>query len=1004
MFPHRVKFRKTGFFFIFFLLSPLFYGQSVSLVNYTLDDGLPSNQVHCSFQQDNGTMLFGTDVGLISYNGIFFKTLPFTQFQKSNATIFKIVKGANGRIYINTYRNGLFVLEGDSVHPYIFNHKLLELCGQSFISNFIISKNNDLHFSLYTKIDYRVYKIDSKGRQSLTQPDSIYTLHSHNPRKFLFFLEDSISISKSTGIQGYGAHIPRRYPQIFDPQHLNNINLKVDNSKFKFLNLPKVEFSFDYKLGQPENSVFHKGKWWVSYNSKLAVFDNEFNLISIHEFGFKIQHILPFDKSSVIVSHNSGAARLMLTNHSFAVEPIIFGELISSSYKDKDGGVWLTSTKNGIYYTPSLKIKTFDNPIFSQTDILKIETNPTEIIIANRKGDIGFYSIPEFQLRYTWDTLIPSMRFILEPGYFQSIRMQMDFDSANISIKKIKMLSFNDFYQFPNSDSILLATPRQGIHLAKKRVDWTYDDLKRFDRDLKTYSVHVLDKTVYLGTDNGIQIFSLAQIEYNPYLPNLIKTRILDLESIEHKLIASTNEGIYICENESVVHLTVKDGLASNNCRKLEVQNDSTFWVANKLGLNKIIFNQKTGKYQILTFTRDDGLISNSINDLSIEGENLFIATSKGLCYTEIESLIINKSSIPFVVDFPVLQRAGFNFFDTLVLPKEKRDIYLFINEKSFRHNENLNYSFALNGGVEVISSTNSISFGNLQPGYNSVALNVASANGIWNSKPTILSVWASPFYYEQLWFKALISILIIVSLYFAYKQREKRRNQQLKMAIANQEATVSKYNALSLQLSPHFIFNSLNNIQYLSVSKNYVAVNQFVANLARLTRKILEHSTLQLVPLETEIENLKLYLEIEQIRFEHKPIEIKFEIDSNLDLEGLLIPPMIIQPSVENAIWHGLLNKVGSRKLDIIIHSLENGFEVQIRDNGIGLNTKQKDGLRIKGQTSIGVKNTKDRIQLYNEMDMGVAEFSLEELNDNDKVLGTLASFSFIPKNKNDV
>ena len=1004
MFHCRKSSLQTGITLFLFFCCPFFYAQTVNLINYTISDGLSSNQVHCSFQHSDGSMLFGTDVGLLRYDGISFKTIPFTQAQKSNSTIFKIGEGLDKRLYINTYRNGLFFFDGDSIRPYVFNDLLLKICGQSFISNLIITKNSELYFTLFTRVDFRVYRIDANGRQSVTQPEDIYTTHSHNPRKFLFII-DSLCLSKTTGIKGYKNYLPRRNSQIFNKQHKNNTNLKVDNSQFQFLNIPEDQFSYDSKSGQSESSIFHNGYWWVSYNSNLVIFDNKFNVISSYELGFKIQQLIPLNKGSVMVSHQNGATLIKWNNNNFETVPFLSDELISSSFKDSDGGVWLTSTKNGIYYTPSYKIKTFSNPTFSKTDILKIETNPTKIIVSNRKGAHGLYSLPDFHLLYAWDTIRPGSSLFLEQGSLQSTTMRLDFTGKGIKTRKFRMLRSNDIYQYPNSDSILLATPRDGVHLAKVGVEWTFEELKKYDRDLKSYSVHVLDKIIYIGTDIGIQIFSLPNINFTTYLPNRIKTRILDLESIGHKLIASSNDGIFICENDSITHLTTKNGLVSNICRKIEVENDSVFWVANKFGLNKIIYSQKTGNYRILTFTKDDGLNSNSINDLSIEGENIFIATSEGLCYTEIENLKINKSSIPFKVDFPTLQMGNFDFSDTLILEEDKREIYLLIKERSFRHNENLSYSFALNDDDQFISTNNSISYGNLEPGYNSITLNVASANNIWNAKPVILSIWATPYYYEQLWFKISAGFLIlfsaILSLIFAIRIREKRRGQKLEMAIANQEAIVSKYNALSLQLSPHFIFNSLNNIQYLSISKNYVAVNQFVANLARLTRKILEHSKLQLISLETEIENLKLFLEIEQIRFEHKPIEIQFEIDPKLDLTNLLIPPMILQPSVENAIWHGLLNKVGSRKLEILFIHQKGGFEIEIRDNGIGLNTKQKGQIKIKGQTSIGVKNTRDRIQLYNAMNMGYAEFSLHELSENDSITGTLASFKFKPTRK---
>lgn len=1006
MFLCRENRWKLGWLLLLVFSFPFVYGQSYNFINYTTDDGLPSNEVHCSYQQADGSMLFGTDVGLVHFNGNSFVSIPFTESQKTNSTIFNIVKGANNRLYISTYRNGLFYLDGDSVRPYIHNSKLLKLCGQTFIANLIVTQRNELFFSLHSLYDYRIYNLDSNGNEKVIEPKGVYKEFGKKARKYLFVKEDTLAISKSTGIEKFKYSNHERHPEFWDDSYNEHDNLSRDNSDFKYLKLPESEFKVDYSKGQKEISLFFDGCWWVSYEARLAIFDTDGNLISFYDVASKIQHIAAKGKGTVIVSYETGASIISFENGLFKEEIIAQNELITWGLQDNEGGVWLTSTKNGIYYAPSLKVKVFRGISSEDQDILNVETNPNEFVIINRKGEVILYSFPDFELRYFPSYIRTTNKVLLSEGLLQTNNWQVSFDSSySMRERAVHTLGSNDIYQYPNSDTLLLASARYGVHVTHKNDDTNFETTKKYDRKLKTYAIHVLDNTIYIGTDNGIQIFSKSNIDYKPYEAERINTRIQDLQSIGHKLIASSNMGLFICEKDRVLHITQKDGLVSNICRKIEVQNDSTFWVANKYGLNQIIYDSKSGKYRIFTFSKDDGLVSNSVNDLAIEGDHLFMATNKGLCIGKVEDLKINRSFIPFQINIPSLKINEFDFTDTLFIPKAKRDIYLLIKEMSFHHNEYLSYSFVLNNENknQVVSSNNSISYANLKPGYNSITLNMASANKVWNAKPITLHIWAERHFFEQLWFKILASTSILLgiglSFFIVFKIRERRQRQQLDVAIANQEATVAKYKTLSLQLSPHFIFNSLNNIQYLSVTKDYVSVNQFVARLARLTRNILEHSKEQLIPLQTEIENLKMYLEIEQIRFEHKPIDLLFEIDPELELKNFSIPPMILQPSVENAIWHGLLNKDGSRKLEITFKTFNRGFEVYIKDNGIGLNTKQKGKIQIKGQTSIGVKNTKDRIQLYNEMNLGLAVFTLEELREGDDVLGTIAFFKFDQK-----
>lgn len=1003
MHPNCQIYYKSIFLFSLLFLSKSIFGQSYQLTNYTSDDGLPSNEIHCSFQMEDGNMVFGTDAGLVLYNGISFKTIPFAERSKTSSTIFSIRKRLDGQLFMSTYRNGLFYLDKDSIRPYEFNDELLEVSEQHFISNFFFTEDNDLFFNLHNKFDYRVYQINANGQLVPLVPKGVYEEYSKRTRKYLFIREDSLSLSKSTGIEKIKKCNRERHQNIFDKTNRINKNLTVDESAFSFLKLPESEFEFDFRRGQKEFSILHDNKWWVSYNHILAVFDRDFNLIAKVNIGSKIQHLAGKSKNSILLCDQDGALAIKLENETFTIESIFEGELITSSVLDKERGIWLTSAINGIYYLPSLAIKEFTGERFQSQEILSIRTNPNEFVIFSRGSVCSMFSFPDLELKGTFDSFRPSHYFHLDSGFIQLNGTQIRFDEAyNFKSKKFEIIGFKDYFQIGNTDSVLIATPKKGVHVVSKNEPVNQNEIIKYDSNLNTYSVLKFEGTIYVGSDHGILTFSPISRKYHPFKPKEISTRILDLKVMGDKLVASSNNGIYICDEKGVFHFNESHGLVSNVCRKIAVQNDTSFWVANKLGLIQIVYSQTNEDYSIHTFTKDDGLSSNNINDLSIEGSNLFIATNKGMCYAKLEDLIANRYPIPFSIKIPSLDLEDFDFRDTLKLQKEKRDIYLLIKEKSFRHNDYLKYSFSLNNDNQnaLISSNNSISYANLKPGYNSISINIASVNSFWNPKPVVLHIWASPYFYEELWFKigfvALIVLIVILSSFFAFKTRERRQKQRLNMAIANQEATVSKYNALSLQLSPHFIFNSLNNIQYLSVSKNYVAVNQFVANLARLTRKILEHSKLQLIPLATEIENLQLYLEIERIRFEHKPIDIHFEIDPILDLNKHSIPPMIIQPSVENAIWHGLLNKVGSRNLKIRMRHLPNGFEIEIEDDGIGLNTKQKDQLKIKGQTSIGLKNTRDRIQLYNEMQLGFAEFTLVELKENDQVLGTLATFKF--------
>lgn len=180
-----------------------------------------------------------------------------------------------------------------------------------------------------------------------------------------------------------------------------------------------------------------------------------------------------------------------------------------------------------------------------------------------------------------------------------------------------------------------------------------------------------------------------------------------------------------------------------------------------------------------------------------------------------------------------------------------------------------------------------------------------------------------------------IILLLVILGM-FIFKQR-KAREQQRKVELEQK--------VLRAQMSPHFIFNSLNSIQRIFIEGDEDLANDYISDFGKLLRIIMENSGKDQVSLKSEIETLKLYLDIEMIRLDGK-IEYSFDIDPNLDQFNNFIPPLIVQPFVENAIWHGILPKEGDEKgeIRIYIERQSNQFlKCVIVDNGIGIEQSRK-------------------------------------------------------------
>lgn len=210
------------------------------------------------------------------------------------------------------------------------------------------------------------------------------------------------------------------------------------------------------------------------------------------------------------------------------------------------------------------------------------------------------------------------------------------------------------------------------------------------------------------------------------------------------------------------------------------------------------------------------------------------------------------------------------------------------------------------------------------------------------------------------IWSLTIGLVLIIFSAYLIYKNAHRRR-------LANQLLALQ---SLRSQMNPHFIFNALNSVNSFISINDEKSANKYLADFSKLMRMVMENSQYEFITLGQEIEILSLYLNLEHFRFQNK-FDYEFTIDEQIDRDFVSIPPMLIQPHIENAIWHGLRYKEELGFLKVHIFKLdEEHIKIVISDNGIGrAKSQQLKTINQKTTRSTGIKNTESRIQLIKEI-----------------------------------
>lgn len=226
-------------------------------------------------------------------------------------------------------------------------------------------------------------------------------------------------------------------------------------------------------------------------------------------------------------------------------------------------------------------------------------------------------------------------------------------------------------------------------------------------------------------------------------------------------------------------------------------------------------------------------------------------------------------------------------------------------------------------------------------------------------------------------WAIALLLGLIVIGVLgskYILKVSKQRR-------VANQQLALR---SLRSQMNPHFIFNALNSVNSFISENDQRSANKFLSNFSRLMRLVMENSEHNFIPLQKELEILKIYLQLEHFRFKDQ-FDYNVKVEEEVDEEEFEIPPMLIQPYIENAIWHGLRYKPSSGLLNLRLSAKKDNLIVTISDNGIG--RKKSAELKTDNQKknkSTALKNIHQRIEIFNDLHQLKIEVIIKDLNED--------------------
>ncbi len=963
--------------FLFLLISTLeFAGQSLNFRNYTVDQGLAFVGVNAIYQDSHGNLWSGGYGGLSRFDG---KT--FTNYSPKNGLashqVLAITGDTAGNLWIGT-QNGLSILRAGKFTTYVQKDGLPD----------------DKVNCLLCDSRGRIWIGTDKGLCILngthfTSPPSL--LDSVNTSVHALF-EDSrhlVWVGTDKGIvcispDEHVAHVFNRFNGLTD-DHVNSI---YQDTRGKYwIGTDKGITCFEKDLlGHSSATVLHgirinsvnqdlQGNLWISTDLGLWKYDgSEFKNISLgHELNANRTSCLYLDfEKNLWIGTYSGLFRYRSADFvSYGQDDGIVPPFITQLTRDRQRNLWIGTQGGGIYvyknnhfYNYSLGQGLPSNNITSV-----IEASDGAIWIGT---DHGFCTCPPVS--------DPSVK-----PRFKRPSKDVHLHSDTIDIL------------FQDSKGAIWFGGTNGV-TRYQNGSYTWIPISASKKDFTIYyfledEQHTLWAGSYLGGlfryegNSFVQVSKELGMKSDSYLAML-----QDKEGIYY---FGTFDGVYMYDpkgryGEKLVQFSEADGLSSDLVYLLTfADEEETLWVGTNQSLNKIDLGayKHNRKKKIIPYGKEEGFTGSECNGSAVCLEpngTIWFGTVNGLiCYNPAE----HKSNL----EQPRTGITHIRLFYSDTVLAEHTELGYDKNNLSFEYigvcltnPEKVRYLVQLEGfdqNWSPVTSSTIATYSNLPPGQYRFKVMSSNNEGIWNSNAAGFRFTILAPFWKRAWFSVVLALVVIslVVLIFRFRISQVREKENLKLRVATNEMK-----ALRSQMNPHFIFNSLNSIQHFIVHNDEVSASKYLNTFAKLIRTILNNSEKSTVSIREEIDSLRLYLQLESLRFESK-FESEIVIDPGLDLDYHEVPTMLIQPFAENAIIHGLIPKNGNGKLTIRLFQEDKHIVCSITDNGIG----RKKALQLKETSvrkthkSFGLKITQDRLELLNYLHKSNLSVKITDLTD---------------------
>lgn len=899
-------------------------------ITYSTQDGLPSNQIIYLYNDSKGLMWIGTERGLASFDGRDFKL--YDNKELSQSFINCISEDKRGRIWAVTLEGNFFIVDKDKVTPHPQNKAIVASLKRDKISNFLVDTNNCLNYS-------------ARGTFWKATFDSVYSFHKKN--NSFTYLEK----------RGHGLFVD------FENRGTDNhqLRFKIPDSVFTYIKTFDLGVCFPYSAATDSSFA-------VAFSHNVIVYDKR-----------KIYHVklpssatnsLAYSKTGSVWIGTEGKGAFEIKNGRI-ISNYFPNEKIHSIREDFEGGMWFGMPSSGVRYSPNKAIAIHRDNVASKQIKHLFSDHHSRLCFITQEGllfkngkKIGTCIPQNKKAQFVESTLSTNDKFCFsyKTTSSEAELVCIDRSTYNISNRALNSANPEKLAIEPNGDTIgteysLFFNSKKHFYLRDASKRLFFRDLKRHGNSLWAASNFGIYKLIYhkhdstmFSTDNVIadsiywrnilsiagELFGITKsgdlFQINEYDSTTVP---VDLCALGRELITSRiyqNKG-YLAFTDGIVELSVSHSLY-----------DST-----QVNLHYLPINTK--------------LFGSAIYDIEVINDSLFIASSDGITSANIAQL----NSFFYLSKLSVDQ---LTYKDQRITDLSKPLNFYFgenlsftITAPHFQTSRDYNYLYRLlpDDTAWHKSKQSELNFFKLPPDTYQLQVLLDSQT----QKSVVFSIQNR--WYQQIWFIILVAIFFttLCFLPFYYRTRLHRVTDKIE-----REKNNLRFSTLNIQLKPHFIFNALNSIQSYMLEQDTVKATSYLSKFAQHIRSTLEQSREDLIPLSDSLESLENYLVLEQMR-KNNALNFQITVDATIHKQNVKIPPLLIQPYVENAIIHGFADVDEGGVINILVKKLnDDQILIKVSDNGQGLSNALSSTPTINSKKkSLATLINSERIETLNAL-----------------------------------